>query len=60
MSDDVLCSVNQNGVATIVLNRPKALNSLTYDMVRVIGEKLTEWKTDHNVSVVIIKGAGRR
>ncbi|ATH91877.1 3-hydroxyisobutyryl-CoA hydrolase [Bacillus glycinifermentans] len=58
MSDDVLCSVNQNGVATIVLNRPKALNSLTYDMVRVIGEKLTEWKTDHNVSVVIIKGAG--
>ncbi|ASB89039.1 enoyl-CoA hydratase/isomerase family protein [Bacillus sonorensis] len=60
MSDDVLYSVNQHGTATIVLNRPKALNSLTYDMVRVIGEKLTEWKTDHNVSVVVIKGAGAK
>ncbi len=27
MSDDVLFSVNQNGAAAIVLNRPKALNS---------------------------------
>lgn len=58
MSDDVLFSVNQNGAAAIVLNRPKALNSLTYDMVRLIGEKLNEWETDQNVSVVVIKGAG--
>lgn len=58
MSDDVLFSVNQNGAAAIVLNRPKALNSLTYDMVRLIGEKLNEWETDQNVSIVVIKGAG--
>ncbi|MDA7027948.1 enoyl-CoA hydratase/isomerase family protein [Bacillus sp. CLL-7-23] len=60
MSDDVLCSVNQHGTATIALNRPKALNSLTYDMVRVIGDKLLEWKTDDNVAVVVIKGAGSK
>ncbi|QHZ47108.1 enoyl-CoA hydratase/isomerase family protein [Bacillus sp. NSP9.1] len=58
MSDDVLCSVNQNGAATIVLNRPKALNSLSYDMVRVIGDQLKEWERDQNVSVVVIKGSG--
>ncbi|GED02270.1 enoyl-CoA hydratase/isomerase family protein [Bacillus atrophaeus] len=58
MSDEVLFSVNQNGAATIVLNRPKALNSLSYEMVRLIGEKLREWKTDHSVSVVVMKGAG--
>jgi enoyl-CoA hydratase/carnithine racemase len=60
MFDEVLFSVNPNGVATIVLNRPKALNSLSHEMVRAIGEKLIEWETDQNVSVVVIKGAGHK
>lgn len=60
MSDEVLFSVNQNGTAAIVLNRPKALNSLTYEMVRQIDEKLKEWKTADNISVVVIKGAGSK
>ncbi|MFT0800939.1 enoyl-CoA hydratase/isomerase family protein [Bacillus swezeyi] len=60
MSDEVLFSVNQNGTAAIVLNRPKALNSLTYEMVRQIDEKLKEWKTADDISVVIIKGAGSK
>ncbi len=58
MSAEVLFSVSQTGVATIVLNRPKALNSLSHNMVTAIGEKLSEWKIDDNISVVIIKGAG--
>jgi enoyl-CoA hydratase len=58
MSDQVLFSVNQNGIATIILNRPQALNSLSYDMVHAIGEKLLEWEKNPNVSVVVIKGAG--
>ncbi|MGN9865272.1 enoyl-CoA hydratase/isomerase family protein [Bacillus swezeyi] len=60
MSDEVLFSVNQNGTAAIVLNRPKALNSLTYEMVRQIDGKLKEWKTADDISVVIIKGAGSK
>ncbi|MED1741204.1 enoyl-CoA hydratase/isomerase family protein [Bacillus swezeyi] len=60
MSDEVLFSVNQNGTAAIVLNRPKALNSLTYEMVCQIDEKLKEWKTADNISVVVIKGAGSK
>nr|WP_295972250.1 enoyl-CoA hydratase/isomerase family protein [uncultured Bacillus sp.] len=60
MSNEVLFSVNLNGVATIILNRPKALNSLSHKMVCLIGEKLIKWKTDHNVSVIVIKGAGHK
>ncbi|MGM0852783.1 MAG: enoyl-CoA hydratase/isomerase family protein [Bacillota bacterium] len=60
MSEEVMFSVNPNGIATILLNRPKALNSLSHEMVIAIGEKLKEWKTDHNVSIVIMKGAGSK
>jgi len=60
MFDEVLFSVNQNGTATIILNRPKALNSLSHRMVKAIGEKLIDWETDQNVSVVIIKGSGEK
>ncbi|MED1863754.1 enoyl-CoA hydratase/isomerase family protein [Fictibacillus nanhaiensis] len=60
MSEEVLFSVNSNGVATIILNRPKALNSLSHKMVLTIGEKLKKWKADDKVSVVILKGAGTK
>ncbi|WP_110926731.1 enoyl-CoA hydratase/isomerase family protein [Bacillus massiliglaciei] len=58
MSDEVLFSVHPNGIASITLNRPKALNSLSDTMIRLIGEKLREWETDEAVAVVIMKGAG--
>jgi enoyl-CoA hydratase len=60
MSDEVLFSVNPNGVATILLNRPKALNSLSHEMVIAIGEKLREWKRDNSVSIVVMKGEGSK
>ncbi|MDQ0214369.1 enoyl-CoA hydratase/carnithine racemase [Oikeobacillus pervagus] len=58
MTNEVLFSVNENGVASITLNRPKALNSLSYTMVKEIGQKLDEWKTDSKVRIVMIRGAG--
>ena len=60
MSDEVLFTVQSNGAAAIILNRPKALNSLSRNMIRLIGEKLEEWKTDEGIAVVIIKGAGSK
>lgn len=60
MSEQVLFSINEYGLATITLNRPRALNSLTYSMVKEIGEKLAEWKTDDNIKLVIMKGAGEK
>ncbi|PEA52629.1 3-hydroxyisobutyryl-CoA hydrolase [Bacillus pseudomycoides] len=60
MTDQVLFSVNKNGVATITLNRPKALNSISYEMIGPITQKLKEWEMDNQIHLVIIKGAGTK
>lgn len=60
MTNEVLFSINDNGVATISLNRPKALNSLSYEMVKELRRKLEEWQTDENIYVVILKGEGEK
>ncbi|MCF2130932.1 enoyl-CoA hydratase/isomerase family protein [Strepomyces sp. STD 3.1] len=46
--------------AHIVLNRPRALNSLTHEMVLRIDAKLKEWERDPAVETVVITGAGER
>ncbi|MFC5928024.1 enoyl-CoA hydratase/isomerase family protein [Cryobacterium melibiosiphilum] len=42
------------------LNRPRAMNALTEEMVRIIGDHLTDWATDDTVHVVLITGSGER
>jgi len=42
----------------ITLNRPKALNALTLDVVREIAAALDRWESDQGVACVIITGAG--
>jgi enoyl-CoA hydratase len=44
----------------LVLNRPKALNALNLNMVRLISEALDEWERDEAVTRVVITGAGGR
>ena len=44
----------------ITLNRPKALNALTWDMCLAIEAALQTWETDADVALVIIEGAGDR
>ena len=44
----------------LVLNRPKAMNALTYVMVQAIAATLDEWERDDSVSTVLITGAGER
>lgn len=58
-SDDVLISVD-NGVGTLTLNRPKAINSLTQSMVDALAEVLTSWADDDAVRAVLLRGAGER
>src|SRR5699024_6837682 len=57
---NVLFSTHKNGVATITLNRPKAINSLTLDMLQPNQDKLNEWKTDEHVQLIIIQGEGEK
>ncbi|GED27677.1 3-hydroxyisobutyryl-CoA hydrolase [Brevibacillus agri] len=60
MTNDVLFSVGDNGLATITLNRPQAINSLTHDMVLAIGQRLREWAGNENVRLVLMKGEGTK
>ena len=50
----------RDGVAEVTLNRPKALNALTLDMVRVFDPQLRNWETDDAVRAVVVRGAGDR
>ncbi|REE04942.1 enoyl-CoA hydratase/isomerase family protein [Citricoccus muralis] len=44
----------------LILNRPKALNSLTHGMVKTIKATLETWKDDASVATVLISGAGEK
>ncbi|RBQ16923.1 enoyl-CoA hydratase/isomerase family protein [Spongiactinospora rosea] len=47
-------------IGQILLNRPKALNALTHDMVRHLEVALREWEDDETIEAVLISGAGER
>ncbi|SFK31861.1 Enoyl-CoA hydratase/isomerase [Halobacillus dabanensis] len=58
MSDQVLFSQEENGLASITLNRPEAIHSLNYEMLDAIGVKLKEWEQDERVHLVVLKSSG--
>jgi len=58
-SDEILLG-RQGGVATLTINRPKALNALTLDNYRRIAPTLNAWEADPSVHAVVIRGAGDR
>ncbi len=55
---DVLAEVQQQ-VGLITLNRAKALNALSLDMVRSISQVLMAWQNDPRVLAVAMRGMGR-
>jgi enoyl-CoA hydratase len=44
----------------VTLNRPKALNALTHDMVLRMAETLAAWEADAGVRLVIVRAAGEK
>ena len=56
---DVLLAV-EGSLGHITLNRPKALNAITRDMVSAIHRALLDWIDDQRVQCVLIDGAGER
>jgi len=58
MSDTVLTSID-DGVATLQLNRPDAMNSLDADTARAIRDKVEAFAADDSVRVLVVGGAGR-
>jgi len=59
MSEPVLLVKKKDGIATLTLNRPKAMNALSRELVSSIGQTFTDLKEDKETGVVILTGAGR-
>lgn len=59
MSDHISASV-ADGVGRITLERPQALNALSYEMIRALTAVFDAWRHDPEVSLVVLDGAGER
>lgn len=58
-TDEVLFA-REAGLGRILLNRPKAINALTLDMIEALKVQLNLWADDERISVVSVQGAGDR
>jgi 2-(1,2-epoxy-1,2-dihydrophenyl)acetyl-CoA isomerase len=50
---------HEDGVATLILNRPDKLNALNTDLAVALNEALGRIATDKNIHAMILTGAGR-
>ncbi|KAG6113271.1 hypothetical protein E4U13_003924 [Claviceps humidiphila] len=57
--DDVIFATKY-GLRTIILNRPKQLNSLNGSMIRKIVPRMIEWEKSDMANIILLKGAGDR
>jgi enoyl-CoA hydratase/carnithine racemase len=60
MSDAEILFEIKDGLGVITLNRPKALNALSYGMILEMEKVIPGWETDPAVKAVILRGAGDR
>ncbi|MFZ9511348.1 MAG: enoyl-CoA hydratase/isomerase family protein [Burkholderiaceae bacterium] len=49
----------RHGVGLVTLNRAKALNALSLDMIRALTDALLRWRDDAQVRLVAIRGTGK-
>ena len=59
-ADDTVLVERRGAAGFLTLNRPKALNALTLEMVRALRAALDAWAADPEVTRVVIQGAGER
>jgi enoyl-CoA hydratase len=59
VSDHISASV-ADGVGHVTLDRPQALNALSYEMIRALTVVFDAWRDDPEVELVVIDGAGER
>jgi enoyl-CoA hydratase/carnithine racemase len=58
LDDEALYEV-RDGIATLTLNRPERLNTISREMLMLLGQLLLKADADPAVRVVILTGAGR-
>lgn len=50
----------RDGLAVVTLNRPKALNTLTWDMIQAYHPQLRAWAEDPGIGALVIRATGSR
>lgn len=60
MSPEFVATSVADGVGTLTLSRPAALNALNEQLLRELRETLVAWQTATNVDVVVVTGAGEQ
>ncbi len=60
MNQNHVVHYKDKGVGWIELNRPKALNALTLDMIKSLHNILKAWEDDREVALVCIYGSGEK
>jgi len=60
MSENILLFEEKEKIAVITLNRPKVMNSLNFDLLFALKEKIESIRFAPNIRVVIITGAGEK
>jgi enoyl-CoA hydratase/carnithine racemase len=59
VSDLISVSV-ADGLGHVTLDRPQALNALSYEMIRKLTDVFVAWRDDTEVGLVVLDGAGER
>lgn len=57
-ADDILVQQDEDGIATVVLNRPAKRNAISFAMWQRLGEVFTGFAARSEVRIVILTGAG--
>jgi len=60
MSEPEILFERRGTAGLVTLNRPKALNAVTLDMVRALTQQLRQWADDPAVTRVVLTAAGDR
>jgi len=58
-ADEILFDI-RGQIAVVTLNRPRALNALTLEMIRAFAPRLAAWGNDASIAAVLVRGAGER
>ena len=59
MTAPVLLVEKKDGIATLTLNRPDQMNALSAELLRALADEIGRLRTDREIGVVILTGAGR-
>ena len=56
--DRVTCTIDDNNIATVTLNRPDKLNAIDMDMFQGVNDMVKTLKNNTEIRAVIVKGNG--